>query len=166
MQVTGVLSLQFKGTNADRQRRIIMAQKAAESRSPNESALNFKEAFTSFSTDDLAKAKEFYADTLSLNVTESKEGLEIRFENGQNLFIYPKKDHQPATFTVLNLQVDDIDEAVDALAAKGIVFERYTGDIRTDDKGIFRGSEKEQGPDIAWFKDPAGNIISVIKEGK
>ena len=143
-----------------------MAQKAAESRSPNESAVNFKRAFSSFSTDDLTKAKEFYAKTLSLNVTESKEGLEIRFENGQNVFIYAKKDHQPATFTVLNLQVNDIDETVDALAAKGIDFERYTGDIRTDDKGIFRGSEKGEGPDIAWFKDPARNIISVLKEEK
>ena len=141
-----------------------MAQKAAESRSPHDSALSFKEVFSSFSTDDLAKAKEFYAGTLSLNVIESKEGLEIRFENGQSVFIYPKQDHQPAAFTVLNFKVDDIDETVDALAAKGIGFEQYTGDIRTDDKGIFRGSEKGQGPDIAWFTDPAGNILSVLKE--
>lgn len=143
-----------------------MAAKTAESRSPHDSVLNFKEAFSSFSTDDVAKAKEFYAGILSLNVIESKEGLEMRFETGQSVFIYPKQDHQPATFTVLNLQVDDIDETVDVLASKGIDFEQYTGDIRTDDKGIFRGSEKGQGPDIAWFKDPAGNIISVLKDGK
>src|SRR5687768_2166345 len=139
MQVNSVLSFQFKGTNAERQRRNTMAQKAAESRSPHDSVLNFKEAFSSFSTDDLAKAKEFYAGILSLNVIESKEGLEMRFETGQSVFIYQKQDHQPATFTVLNLKVDDIDETVDALAAKGIGFEQYTGDVRTDDKGIFRG---------------------------
>jgi len=142
-----------------------MSQKAAESRTPDESKLNFKEAFSSFTADDLSKVKEFYVDKLSLNVTESKEGLAIRFKNGQNIFIYPKPDHQPAAFTVLNLQVDDIDKAVDALTANGITFERYEGEIRTDDKGIFRGSEKGQGPDIAWFKDPAGNIISVVKAG-
>jgi catechol 2,3-dioxygenase-like lactoylglutathione lyase family enzyme len=141
-----------------------MAHKAAESRAIDESAINFKEAFSSFSADDISKVKTFYADKLSLDVTETKEGLALRFENGQNVFIYPKHDHQPANFTVLNLHVDDIDKTVDALAARGISFERYEGTIATDDKGIFRGSEKGQGPDIAWFKDPSGNIISVLKE--
>ena len=139
-----------------------MTQKAVEEKITRKGPA-FKEAFSSFSTDDIERSKEFYGGILSLNVTESKEGLEIKFENGHNVFIYPKPDHQPAVFTVLNLTVDDIDAAVDELTGSGIVFEQYGGNIKTDEKGIFRGSQNSQGPDLAWFKDPAGNIISIIK---
>lgn len=140
-----------------------MTQKAVEEKVADKGKLSFKEAFGSFSVDDLEKAKAFYGGVLGLDVTETKQGLEIKFENGHNLFIYPKHSHQPAGFTVLNLNVDDIDNAVDNLSDAGIVFERYEGETRTDEKGIFRGSQNGQGPDIAWFKDPAGNIISIIK---
>eukprot|EP01037_Dinobryon_pediforme_P010197 gene10197-10267_t len=105
--------------------------------------------FSGFSVNDLQKAKTFYQDVLALHVSEG-EGI-----------IYPKPDHQPATFTVLNFQVPDINEAVDELIAKGVVFERYDEPMKTDEKGILRGEGR--GPDIAWFKDPAGNILSVLQ---
>ena len=138
-----------------------MTQAARGIKSKRSSA--FSGAFSSFSSDDIKAAKEFYADTLGLDVEETQEGLSLSFEDGGQVFIYAKDDHEPASFTVLNLQVDDIDEAVDDLAARGIEFESYTGAIETDDKGIHRGSEKGAGPNIAWFKDPAGNILSVIE---
>lgn len=141
-----------------------MTQKAVEGKIVDEGRPSFKKAFSSFSVDDLEKAKSFYDGKLSLDVTATKEGLEIKFENGHNLFIYPKQGHQPAGFTVLNLNVDDIDGAVESLTQAGVVFEQYSGELKTDEKGIFRGSQKGQGPDIAWFKDPAGNIISVVEE--
>jgi catechol 2,3-dioxygenase-like lactoylglutathione lyase family enzyme len=126
----------------------------------------FTEAFSSFSVDDVKAAKEFYGETLGLNVGPEKEGgLSLRFENGATVYVYPKDDHEPATFTILNLSVDDIDTAVDDLTARGIEFESYGGDIETDDKGIYRGADSGRGPNIAWFKDPAGNILSVM-EGK
>jgi predicted enzyme related to lactoylglutathione lyase len=118
-------------------------------------------AFSSFSTNDTARAKHFYGDVLGINVTEGMEGvLNLNISGGIPVIIYPKENHEPATFTVLNFPVDDIEKAVDGLKAKGIVFEQYTGDIATDEKGIFRGG----GPLIAWFKDPAGNILSVLQE--
>jgi len=138
--------------------------KAAKAKSRNEKELAFTRAFSSFSVDDLDEAKEFYSQTLGLDVDKTKEGLDIRFEDGQNVFIYPKEDHEPATFTVLNLLVDDIREAVDKLTGLGVTFEQYTGEMKTDENGIMWGKEHDGGPNIAWLKDPAGNFISVIEE--
>jgi catechol-2,3-dioxygenase len=118
-------------------------------------------AFSTFSVNDLAKAREFYGKTLGLEVSSTAEGgIELRIPGGNNVFIYPKQNHEPGTFTVLNFPVSDVDESVDDLANRGVRFEHYEGELKTDNKGIFRGP----GPTIAWFKDPAGNILSVIKE--
>ncbi|KTD15939.1 3,4-dihydroxyphenylacetate 2,3-dioxygenase [Legionella lansingensis] len=126
--------------------------------------LKQSKAFSGFSVNDLEKAKSFYADTLGLNVTEEdKMGLILHLATGADIFIYQKQDHQPATFTILNFPVDNIDKAVDALTDKGIKFEQYTGELQTDQKGIFRSRSKKE-PNIAWFKDPAGNILSVLEE--
>jgi len=122
-------------------------------------------AFSSFSVDDLASAKKFYTETLKLKLDNERMGLTLNLPKGGTLFLYPKKNHVPATFTVLNLIVDDIDKAVDELAGKGVRFEHYDGEIKTDPKGIARSGPRNPGPSIAWFKDPAGNILSVI-EGK
>jgi catechol 2,3-dioxygenase-like lactoylglutathione lyase family enzyme len=120
-------------------------------------------AFSSFSVDDLQKAKQFYQQTLGLEVVENAMGiLELHIEGGNPAIIYPKPNHEPATFTILNFPVADVEKTVDELIAKGVIFEQYDfGHIKTDEKGIMRGNG--QGPDIAWFKDPAGNILSVIK---
>jgi predicted enzyme related to lactoylglutathione lyase len=123
-------------------------------------------AFSGFSVDDLARAKTFYADTLGLDVEEEGDmGLNLRLPGGGNVFVYPKDDHVPATFTVLNLIVDDIDAAIDALEARGVAFDRYDlgGGAVSDDKGVLRGLAAGRGPDIAWFKDPAGNVVSVLQ---
>jgi predicted enzyme related to lactoylglutathione lyase len=118
-------------------------------------------AFSGFSVDDLRKAKAFYSETLGLDVSEIPEGLELHIANGAEIFVYPKPKHTPATFTILNFPVDDIDKAVDDLTKRGVRFEHYNqGDLKTDAKGIARGP----GPNIAWFKDPAGNILSVLEE--
>jgi len=122
-------------------------------------------AFSSFSVNDLGKAKEFYGSTLGLGVSNDM-GLEIKIAGGGNVFIYPKENHEPASFTVLNFPVDNIDDAVSKLKEKGIRFESYGGDIKTDENNIFRGGEHNMGPNIAWFKDPAGNILSVVESGK
>ena len=119
-------------------------------------------AFSSFSADDLQKAKEFYGHTLGLEVSATPEGLDLRLAGGGQLFIYPKPNHEPASFTVLNFSVDDIDQAVDHLNTLGVRFERYEGEIKTDEKGIHRSGGR--GPNIAWFKDPAGNILSVLQD--
>jgi catechol 2,3-dioxygenase-like lactoylglutathione lyase family enzyme len=122
--------------------------------------LNGTTAFSGFSSNDISKAKAFYADTLGLNVTDEQGMLSLKFSNGHTVLIYPKDDHEPATYTTLNFEVDDIDAAVDDLVAKGVTFERYGGpDFNQDERGIMR----DQGPPIAWFKDPAGNILSLIK---
>jgi catechol 2,3-dioxygenase-like lactoylglutathione lyase family enzyme len=115
-------------------------------------------AFSGFSTNDIPAAKVFYGEVLGLDVTEENGMLTLHFAGGGSGIIYPKDDHQAATFTVLNFPVDDIDAVVDALTAAGVVFERYEG-AGQDEKGIAR----EYPPPIAWFKDPAGNILSVIK---
>jgi catechol 2,3-dioxygenase-like lactoylglutathione lyase family enzyme len=115
-------------------------------------------AFSGFSTNDLAKAKEFYGATLGLEVTEDDGNLTLRLAGGGSIFIYPKPNHEPATFTVLNFPVADIDDAVDRLGHAGVRFERYQG-MNQDPRGIMRGN----GPPIAWFRDPAGNILSVIQ---
>jgi catechol 2,3-dioxygenase-like lactoylglutathione lyase family enzyme len=113
-------------------------------------------AFSGFSVDDIPRARQFYGDTLGLRVSEDHGMLTLHIAGDRDTLIYPKEDHTPATFTILNFPVDDIDAAVDQLAARGVSFERYDG---VDDKGVMR----EIGPPIAWFKDPAGNILSVIQ---
>jgi catechol 2,3-dioxygenase-like lactoylglutathione lyase family enzyme len=136
-----------------------MSTKAATTPEP---IFKHANAFSSFSVNDLQRANAFYAQTLGVEVSETPEGLELRIAGKPNVFIYPKPNHEPATFTVLNFLVDDIDEAVDQLSKRGIKFEHYDlGDLKTDQKGIARG---ERGPTIAWFKDPAGNILSVLEE--
>lgn len=115
-------------------------------------------SFQGFSVGDLEAAASFYRDQLGLTVTESAIGLDVELPVG-HLFIYPKDDHEPASFTVLNFRVADIDAAVDELAAAGISLERYEG-MPQDDKGVMRASAG-MGPDIGWFTDPAGNILSV-----
>jgi catechol 2,3-dioxygenase-like lactoylglutathione lyase family enzyme len=119
-------------------------------------------AFSGFSVNDLTVAKEFYGRTLGLEVDENPQGLRLKIAGGNPTFIYPKGDHIPATYTILNFPVDDIDRAVDELTGKGIGFEHYG--TFTDERGIARGRSKNQGPDIAWFKDPAGNIPSVLQD--
>src|SRR5260370_31713523 len=122
-----------------------------------------KSAFSGFSVNDLAKAKAFYAETLGLQVDDEGVGMRLQFPGGGTVFAYPKEDHQPATFTMLDFVVACIDEAGDELKNPGVQFEHYEG-IPTDEQGIFRGTSKNQGPDIAWFKDPAGNVLAVLEE--
>lgn len=124
-----------------------------------------KQAFSGFSVDNVAKAKEFYSVTLGLTVEPDGVGVRLRLPGGGSVFMYPKPDHQPATFTILNFEVDDIDAAVDELAGSGVHLERYEGVAGIDEKGILRGKALNRGPDIAWFKDPAGNVLSVIHGG-
>ena len=119
-------------------------------------------AFSGFSVDDIPKAKQFYGETLGLRVTEEHGMLQLHLEGGRHILVYPKPDHTPATYTILNFPVDDIDATVDELAARGVRFEQYDD---ADDKGVLRGRKLNRGPDIAWFTDPAGNILSVIQEG-
>jgi catechol 2,3-dioxygenase-like lactoylglutathione lyase family enzyme len=115
--------------------------------------------FSSFAVDDLEAARAFYGETLGVNVGEGPMGvLELRLAGDRTTMVYPKPDYTPATYTVLNFIVDDVDAAVDELTARGVEFERYEG-LDQDEKGIARGN----GPDIAWFKDPAGNILAVLK---
>ena len=124
----------------------------------------FTGTFSSFSVDDIAAAREFYSKTLGVEVADNEEGgLELSFPDSGSVFIYPKEDHDAATFTVLNFLVDDIDAAVEDLTERGITFESYSGEMETDEKGIFRGADSGEGPNIAWFKDPAGNFLSVIE---
>lgn len=118
-------------------------------------------AFSGFSVNDLERAKEFYGGTLGLEVSESDGMLTLKLGSGASVLMYPKPNHEPATFTVLNFPVADVDNCVDALTSRGVTFEQYDfPGMKTDEKGIMRG----QGPDIAWFQDPAGNIISVLKD--
>jgi catechol 2,3-dioxygenase-like lactoylglutathione lyase family enzyme len=128
--------------------------------------LKNSKAFSGFSVDNIQKAKEFYSNTLGLEVKEEEMGtLGLQIGDSGVVLIYPKSDHTPATFTILNFPVNDIDVAVDTLTRKGVKFEHYDNpDFRTDEKGIYRGVKKNQGPNIAWFKDPAGNILSVIEQ--
>jgi predicted enzyme related to lactoylglutathione lyase len=118
-------------------------------------------AYSGMTTNDLAGALTFYRDTLGLTVDEGPNGLAVK-ANGHTVFVYPKQDHEPATYTALYLEVADIDVAVDELTAAGITMERYEG-MHQDDAGIARGKASGDGPDIAWFTDPAGNIIAVLK---
>jgi catechol 2,3-dioxygenase-like lactoylglutathione lyase family enzyme len=121
-------------------------------------------AFSGFSVNDLQKAKQFYTQELGLKLDDDEMGLQLSLPDGGKLFIYEKASHQPASFTVLNFVVTNIDKAVDELAKVGVVFERYDDmPAKPDEKGILRGRSVNQGPDIAWFKDPAGNILSVLQ---
>lgn len=122
-----------------------------------------KIAFSGFSVDDVAKAKTFYAETLGLKMDNEGVGFRLHLPGGGTVFAYPKGDHQPATFTILNFVVENIGEAVDELTNRGVQFEHYEG-IPTDEKAIFHGLSHNQGPNIAWFKDPAGNGLAVIEE--
>ncbi len=118
-------------------------------------------AFSGFSVNDIQKAKKFYTDVIGLKVTDNPMGLiELHIEGGTRIVIYPKADHIPATYTILNFPVTNIEDAVDELNKKGILFEQYEAPIKTDEKGICHGGDK--GPTLAWFKDPAGNILSII----
>ncbi|WP_113704253.1 VOC family protein [Nonomuraea lactucae] len=116
-------------------------------------------AFSGFSVDDLSEARAFYGETLGLEVSEEYDLLTLHIAGGRDILVYPKEDHQPATYTVLNFPVDDIEKAVDELTARGVRLERYPH-LEADERGIFRGG----GPLIAWFTDPAGNILSVLQE--
>lgn len=119
------------------------------------------EAFSGFSVDDVPRAKEFYGETLGLDVSESNGMLQLHVAGGSPIFVHPKQNHVPATFTILNFPVEDVEAAVDELARRGVRFEHYEGELQTDEKGILRG----EGPTIAWFTDPAGNILSVLEAG-
>jgi len=121
--------------------------------------LKGSDAFSSFSSNDIPAAKTFYTDALGLDVSEENDMLTLKFGGGHTVLIYPKDDHQPATFTVLNIESTDIDATVQGLTERGVEFERYGEDFEQDEHGIARGI----GPPIAWFKDPAGNILSVIQ---
>jgi catechol 2,3-dioxygenase-like lactoylglutathione lyase family enzyme len=122
--------------------------------------LEKSKAFSGFAVPDIEKAKKFYGETLGLKVSEDHGLLTLHLAGGNNVLIYPKPNHVPATFTVLNFPVDDVDLAVDELKKRGVRFEIYNlPDLKTDEKGIMRGN----GPTIAWFKDPAGNILSVLE---
>ncbi len=123
--------------------------------------LGESKAFSGFSVNDIQKAKEFYSRTLGLEVSESNGLLNLHLAGGTTVLIYPKPNHTPAAFTILNFPVDNVDKAVDELTKRGVRFAIYNEpNLKTDEKGIFRGG----GPVIAWFKDPAGNILSVLEQ--
>jgi catechol 2,3-dioxygenase-like lactoylglutathione lyase family enzyme len=120
------------------------------------------DAFPSFAVNDIERARTFYHDTLGLDVSRTEEGLTLEVGNGNKIFVYPKPDHTPASFTILNFPVDDVAATVAELSARGVRFEVYDeGELKTDGRGIHRGDE---GPVIAWFRDPAGNYLSVLEE--
>ncbi|OLB65565.1 MAG: glyoxalase [Actinobacteria bacterium 13_2_20CM_2_72_6] len=116
-------------------------------------------AFSGFAVDDIPAARKFYAETLGLHVTEENGLLTLHLAGDRPTLVYPKQDHTPATYTILNFPVDDIDKAVDELTGRGVRFERYEG-MPVDEKGIMRAG----GPLIAWFTDPAGNVLSVLQQ--
>jgi catechol 2,3-dioxygenase-like lactoylglutathione lyase family enzyme len=124
--------------------------------------LGRRDGFSSFAVGDLEQARSFYGETLGLEVSDVARGiplLQIQIAEGTQVLVYPKPDHEPANFTILNFHVDDVEAAVDELAGRGVEFERYEG-FDQDEKGISRGN----GPDIAWFKDPFGNILAVLHQ--
>lgn len=119
-------------------------------------------AFTSYSVNDITKAREFYSEILGFEVTDPMDQLSFKLSGGHDVFIYAKPNHEPATYTVLNFRVDSVEKAVDELTARGVIFEIYNyPELKTDNRGISRDNG---GPVIAWFKDPAGNILSVVEE--
>jgi catechol 2,3-dioxygenase-like lactoylglutathione lyase family enzyme len=126
--------------------------------------LSDSKAFSGFAVPDLDAARNFYGETLGIEVDEDLMGMLIlKLGGGTNVFVYTKPDHEPAVFTILNFPVANIDEAVDELTKRGVSFERYDG-INQDEQGIARPDEQNPGPPIAWFKDPAGNILSVLEQ--
>jgi catechol 2,3-dioxygenase-like lactoylglutathione lyase family enzyme len=118
--------------------------------------------FSGFSVDDLDAAKKFYTEIIGAEAHDDDGGTSLTMPGGKEVWMYAKPNHQPATYTMLNLIVDDVEKAVDELTAQGVTFERYDG-MHQDDKGIARGKQANMGPDIAWLKDPAGNILSVLE---
>jgi catechol 2,3-dioxygenase-like lactoylglutathione lyase family enzyme len=116
--------------------------------------------FSSFSVNDIPKAKEFYSATLGLDVSEEYGMLNLNLVGGRQIMVYPKDNHTPATYTILNFPVDNLETTMDELTKRGVTFEHYDGEPKTDEKGVFRAEGVKQ----AWFKDPAGNIISVLEE--
>lgn len=116
-------------------------------------------AFSGFAVNEVPRAKQFYGETLGLNVSEENGMLQLHLGSGATVLVYPKEDHTPAGFTILNFPVENIEQAVEQLRQAGVELEHYEGDLETDDKGIHRG----EGPNIAWFRDPAGNILSVLE---
>lgn len=122
--------------------------------------LGSAKAYSGFSVDDIDAARRFYEETLGLQVTEANGMLTLHMGGGAEILVYPKPNHQPATFTILNFPVEDIEATVDQLVQRGVAFERYEGS-QQDERGI----QRENGPPIAWFTDPAGNILSVLEEG-
>jgi len=121
-----------------------------------------KMAFSGFSVDDIKKAKEFYGKTLALTFTDDMGGIRLQLLNDSEVWVYEKDDHTPAIYTMLNFIVDDIDDALNELVQSGVRFEFYSG-MPQDEKGVMRGKSKNMGPNIAWFKDPAGNILSILE---
>ena len=122
-------------------------------------------AFSGFSVKDIEEAAEFYSQVLGLDTKPEGYGLRISLPGGGTAYTYPKPDHQPADYTILNFEVDDIDEAVDELASRGVKFEYYP-DMNQDDKGIARGLKVNRGPNIAWLKDPSGNTLAILQTKK
>lgn len=121
-------------------------------------------AFSGFSVNDTAKVKEFYTNTLGLELINEDMGMQLRLPGGGEVFVYSKPDHRPADYTMLNFVVENIDSAVDELVSAGVSFERYESmPGEQDERGIMRGLAAQQGPDIAWFKDPAGNILALLQ---
>jgi predicted enzyme related to lactoylglutathione lyase len=128
------------------------------------SMLRFTNSFASYSVNDIDAAKQFYQETLGLSVTQKTEGLEVAMPGGGKAFLYRKPNHTPATFTVLNFKVNDVNQAVDDLNKQGVQMEHYDGQLQTDQRGIFHPKGPHDGPTIAWFKDPSGNILSVVEQ--
>ncbi|RTK95333.1 VOC family protein [Candidatus Saccharibacteria bacterium] len=128
--------------------------------------LQDSQTFSGFSVDSLDRAEEFYGKTLGLKLKRDWMGLQLKLANDDQVFIYEKPDHQAANYTNLNFIVDDIDKAIDELTEKGIKFEQYDlgNGAKTDEKGVLRGRSAKMGPDIAWFKDPAGNTLSILQQ--
>lgn len=124
----------------------------------------FQGAFSGYSSNDIDNSKEFYKEILGLDISEGMDGFNFSI-NGQQIFIYPKSDHVPAKFTVLNFIVEDIDGAIDTLVGRGVIFERYDNlPASQDGKGVLRGKDACYGPNIAWFKDPSGNILALVEQ--
>lgn len=124
----------------------------------------FTDSFATFSVDDVVAAREFYSTTLGLDVRDEMEGLVLKLPGVQSVFLYPKNDHESASFTVLNFEVENIEHAVDELIKRGLAFESYDEPMKTDENGIYWGTKQGRGPNIAWFKDPARNILSIIEK--
>lgn len=147
-------------------RRLAMrAPKGQEDEQEVSDMVTIRDAFQGFSVDDIEAARRFYGEAVGLDVADEMGGLRLTLPSGQTIFVYPKDDHEPASFTILNFVVDDIDRAVDELNTAGVITKIYDAphDFGTDERGIARGSQTGQGPDIAWFRDPAGNVIAVLQ---